>query len=373
MTDNRKNPESSIWKVNIYRVLLLVVGMIAIMILLALFLEVPVKEVVQIMSKQVIEALVTVIVVGVLIDLIMRSATIREMRGAVTDALFNNEGSMRYFNEETLKNIVRSSVNALNGQTHGPQLFCANIDPYLGKKFNFRDQYQYDITMNSFPMPITTGKVSFDPAYYCLVASRIGYIKYFGTGIPEEIQIAFGYDQSILEGMIGDQQFLFREGIFLDDAERNVLEQFSEGDLRQFVSNAMMLKVSMYDILIDNYEVEPLSRGFAVKYKVPENERKSEPIADPLSLSALKCRIEFSMPYSKSIKHFLVTLTEPTHEPEITFHNAVSHGNIEAITFFSGQAKASDVESNMLPAGVGWRVKVRNWVFPRSGVVFIWH
>jgi len=86
-----------------------------------------------------------------------------------------------------------------------------------------------------------------------------------------------------------------------------------------------------------------------------------------------KFKVRFEMPQAKSYDRFSVFISEPTFNPHINFRfDKKSMQGVTPITFFAGK-EPLDPGYIQYPSDNKVKVHVgQKWIFPRSGVVFVW-
>jgi alanine racemase len=231
----------------------------------------------------------------------------------------------------------------------GDAIYYEMFEALFGKEdrqLELRDHFKYDIHVRDFSAEETAANGQAEN--YFKVTTRIEYTKFLRN---EVFLIGCAMNNRQLAALFADARCEYR---WLLSEQNN---PFKESDFQ------------VERVSVDNEDVPIIRAGKTGRgYEVwcggdALNRKLGRPV---------KIEIEVVTRKSKSSNVFSVFIVYPTRGLEITFnHGDTGMKNVREVSFFSGRHPNPEVTKE---DGKSVRIKVgdKNWIFPTSGVIFIW-
>jgi len=231
----------------------------------------------------------------------------------------------------------------------GDAIYYEMFEALFGKEdrqLELRDHFRYDIHVRDFSAEERTANGQAEN--YFKVTTRIEYTK---TLRNEVFLIGCAMNNRQLAALFADARCEYR---WLLSEQNN---PFKESDFQ------------VERVRVDNEDVPIIRSG--------KTERGYEVWCGGDALNrklgrSVKIEIEVVTRKSKGSNVFSVFIVYPTRGLEITFnHGETGMKNVREVSFFSGRHPNPEVTKE---DGKSVRIKVgdKNWIFPTSGVIFIW-
>ena len=229
----------------------------------------------------------------------------------------------------------------------GDAIYYEMFETLFGKEdrqLELRSSFRYDISIAQMPGSGEQRKRA--DAYFQLRT----HVEYKKTIRSDVFMIGCASDRAQLEALIEDEHCEYRWILGGDDL---VVE-------RDFTVERM--RIDGEDIPIT--EARKTARGYEVWCGSDKLKSKIN--------REVKIEIEILTKKAKSNRTFPVYLLYPTRGLEINFHygQAGLH-NVRAESFFAGRHPRADIRASR-DQSIHIRIAPEEWVFPTSGVIFIW-
>jgi len=247
-----------------------------------------------------------------------------------------------------IDSIIRHCLQARTSDEElGDAIYYEMLETLFGKEdrqLELRSSFRYDISISQLP----EGAEYKRPEAYFQLRTHIEYTKTIRSDI---FLIGCASDRKQLEALIEDEHCEYRW--VLGDDDDLVIE-------RDFTVEKM--RIDGEDIPI--IEARKTHRGYevwcgsdALKAKINKE---------------VKIEIEILTKKAKSNRTYAVYLLYPTQGLEINFHyEHAGLKNVRAESFFAGRHPQARIATTKDKA-INIRVADDEWVFPTSGVIFIW-
>lgn len=247
-----------------------------------------------------------------------------------------------------IDNIIRHCLQArTRSEELGDAIYYEMFETLFGKEdrqLELRSAFRYDITIA--PLPETADPRKRADAYFRL-KTHVEYRKTIRSNI---FMIGCASDSTQLEALIEDEHCEYRWII-------------GGGDLiieRDFSVEKM--RIDGEDIPV--IETKKTGRGYEVWCGSDNLKQKLN--------TEVKIEIEILTKKAKSNRTFPVYLLYPTRGLEINFnHENANLRNVRAESFFAGRHPQASIEARKSKS-INIRISDDEWIFPTSGVIFIW-
>ncbi|SIO25838.1 hypothetical protein SAMN05444722_1058 [Rhodovulum sp. ES.010] len=214
---------------------------------LAFFTNTTIKGVLVEARTAVAGALATFVLLGVILDVALRSNTTSQIEAGLTRIILGNKRLLDSFSDIVKELFVRNSLRSTLGDETGSAVFSSVVHPLMETGNRFRRNYNYDIVLldeTEFPSQRALGEFAdiFDIRKYRWVEENIGYesfdprSEYVHRG-PFTILMLF--DKGTLPAAFERHDIYFRSMVELDADTRERF--FTKGDeaIKQFVLDVM--------------------------------------------------------------------------------------------------------------------------------------
>ena len=230
----------------------------------------------------------------------------------------------------------------------GDAIYYEMLETLFGKEdrqLELRSSFRYDITISQLPETAEDKRRS--EAYFQL-RTHVEYTKTIRSGI---FMIGCASDRAQLDALIEDEHCEYRW----------ILGGGDDLDIeRDFTVEKM--RIDGEDIPV--IEAKKTRRGYEVWCG-------SEALKAKIN-KEVKIEIEILTKKAKNNRTFPVYLLYPTQGLEINFHyEHAGLQNVRAESFFAGRHPQAAITTTKDKA-INVRVSPEEWVFPTSGVIFIW-
>ncbi len=279
--------------------------------------------------------------------------------GVLTEALeFGNEKDNAYskvpdeLKQETLKNILVSYMEEENAE-----MILDMIRPYLERKFNEKKDFRYTLSITSLKegsCPFC--KLPFENLRekYCRVYERLSFSKrYIKSEGPDEIWIAFTFDDGSLDDNLHDEKVFFSESLKLRREDIDVIKAMTKDMYTEMVERLFKLQVAING-RSPEHEIAVEETGIYVKYKLPERSKE------------IRFKASFEIPFDYNNNFLYISISEPTFSPEILIEYQEDYFDATLIPFFDDTMKLT--ESTGFNGEFEMCAEDR-WIMPMSGAI----
>lgn len=230
----------------------------------------------------------------------------------------------------------------------GDAIYYEMLETLFGKEdrqLELRSSFRYDITISQLP---ETAEYKRRSEAYFQLRTHVEYTKTIRSGI---FMIGCASDRTQLDALIEDEHCEYRW----------ILGGGDDLDIeRDFTVEKM--RIDGEDIPV--IEAKKTRRGYEVWCG-------SEALKAKIN-KEVKIEIEILTKKAKNNRTFPVYLLYPTQGLEINFHyEHAGLQNVRAESFFAGRHPQAAITTTKDKA-INVRVSPEEWVFPTSGVIFIW-
>jgi len=311
------------------------------------------------------------------LQIFQHTSLTREIEATVTRVLAGNTPILDKFSPAVKRDFVRSSLESALGPEVGAASF-RHVSTMMDEGAVFRRGFEYRVWIRTGAPDALAGEAwqgLRDPARYCWVHEDLAYQRYlphadsFQRG-PFEVAVTF--DSDTLSSLFADQTLFAR---FLIQLEPEEMERYSRGErLVDFVREVCALVASSDPdgarLATDALQCVfvPAQRNGGLGYVR---------VRIPISLSAdraARLRLQLRYPYRRSARHFTFSMPQPVEAPSLEFNAAGHMAQVAAIPYLGVAPGALEVRC--IDAGETPRYEVRVahgvWVFPTSGITFVW-
>ena len=247
-----------------------------------------------------------------------------------------------------IDNIIRHCLQTrTRDEELGDAIYYEMFETLFGKEdrqLELRSSFRYDITIAQLPDADRRPRAE---AYYQLRT----HVEYRKTIRSNLFMIGCASDSKQLEALIEDEHCEYRW--ILGGGEDLVME-------RDFTVEKM--RIDGCDIPI--IEAKITDRGYEVWFG-------SDTLKSKIN-QEVKIEIEILTKKAKGNRTFPVYLLYPTRGLEINFNYETANlKNVRAESFFAGRHPQADIRA-VKGKSINIKISSEEWVFPTSGVIFIW-
>jgi len=248
-----------------------------------------------------------------------------------------------------IDNIIRHCLQTrTRNEELGDAIYYEMFETLFGKEdrqLELRSSFRYDITIAQLP---ETAELRPRAEAYFQLRTHVEYKKTIRSNI---FMIGCASDSAQLAALIEDEHCEYRW--ILGGGEDLVIE-------RDFTVERMLIDGEAIPII----EAKKTGRGYEVWCGSDNLKSKIN--------REVKIEIEILTKKAKSNRTFPVYLLYPTRGLEINFdYEKANLKNVRAENFFAGRHPQADIRASKGRA-IHIRISNEEWIFPTSGVIFIW-
>lgn len=333
--------------------------------------SIPPKDVLKVVIESTVHAFFVVVILGVVLEYVIKKEHQEEILHAVREELFSDKGLAELASKERLVKLMRSQLEVLTDSVRAEALYSGGIRPYIeGSAFNLRTEYQYQIKFTeSDEYTRTLQGIGLSHGNYYEVSQAIRYRTHFDRRHADidrrHVRVAFIFGHQLHARASRTQRYIFREVLHLEELD-------VERIMRSAHSTHVQLVSQLFNPILKDPSgnVIPLEE-VSIKDSVVELAYDARSLWSEGKDGFLSINFEYSMPFSRSAKHFLVVFPEPTDRPKVTFVPALSQ-KVEAIPFFTRDERTLDPTSERTREKGALNFELTTWLLPSSGIVFVW-
>lgn len=333
--------------------------------------SIPPRDVLKVVIESTVHAFFVVVILGVVLEYVVKKEHQEEILHAVRQELFSDRGLGELASRDRLVKLLRSQLEVLTDSIRAEALYAGGIRPYIeGHAFNLRTEYQYQIKFAEAGEYIDGLQVlGLSPGNYYEVSQSIRYRTHFSSRQADidrrHARVAFILGHRLHARASRTQRYIFREVLHLEERDVELIMNAEPSSHFQLVSQ--LFSPALKD---PNGNVVPLE-DVSIKDSVVELSYDARSLWAKEKDHCLSINFEYSMPYSRSAKHFLVVFPEPTERPKVGFVPALSQA-VEAIPFFTRDEGSLDPTSERTREKGALNFELTTWLLPSSGIVFVW-
>lgn len=284
-----------------------------------------------------------------------------EISEEITQTLMSNPGVMNVFDTDIRRSFVKSTISSLVGDDKIDMVYGV-IEPYLVYQYDIRPLFEYSIDVGAY-RPVKDCEISqiFSKEKYFLIKEEYTCKKIF-TGrntLSNPVRVGFFTDLADLDSELKNQKFVFRESLKVEEHDLQQLVELSDEEKWDYVTKCMKLNVCINNEKTVMKKVEITMSGISVEFMAEEGiEKKNEMLLE----------MGFAMPQVKHKSEFLVSLSEPTYAPTITFKFDEEMMHVSTYPFLDDNDALLQTATQM-PGII--KINMKDWVYPVKGLVFI--
>ncbi|MBB3113223.1 hypothetical protein FHS18_005326 [Paenibacillus phyllosphaerae] len=306
-------------------------------------------------------AIIPLIIFNILFEYLMRTHQSKVVQESIAETLLMKEEVLTQFSEDNRKEFLKNTAQSLVGKDEGEMLYSTLFVPYLSKSRNFRRNFKYYIfyTPEDKMRDLDQGARDLFPASdYVWVIEDLSYEKNV-IRLEDELLVGFSYNEQQLESYFKNSRIVFRENLFLHEAQIQQMRAMEEAKLTEFVERSMQFAMEVNGVKLKVKGVIHENGGFVLRLDAQEAK-----FAEDGSYNRLK--VNFRMPQMKAKKQFILVISEPTYGVDILFSNQLEQMNVSAVPFFDQDEIVESLPNDLT------KIQLSSWVLPTSGVVFVW-
>ncbi len=314
-------------------------------------------ELLKVLWKHLTEILLMAGFIGIVYELWIRREFEREMENTVLRAVNANATLLKEkFRGEAVDSIIRNCLEAkLCNEGRATALYEGLISPYVAVE-SFRNKFDYEIKLNKLDNNITANEITFSRDSYFRVIEELTYIKRLNIKSGMEFVVGLCLNDSQLENY-KDKNCIYRTIFRIGESEKAVLN-------RPLPEDIFKIEVKLNDKELTSSLTEyDAKNGIKIVCKY-----KGEKInVDEESTFYVKVVTL----HNKNVNYYTAYLYDPSKCPKIKLHYTDEIKDIFAVTHFT-TSKGKDVIPKRDNDARHISVDTDEWVFPTSGVVFVW-
>ena len=284
-----------------------------------------------------------------------------EISEEITQTLMSNPRALDAFDEDVKRNFVRSTISSIVGHDKIDTVYGA-IEPYLIYQYNIRNLFEYNIEVEPYKNPVNWDeKLRFDKQKYYLIREGFNCKKTLTTPLNPKNQFKIGFfaDPTMLDAELKNSNYIFREKLQIETKDLKTLADLTATEKLDYIDNVMKLYLHINNVHMKAEEVCIDESGISIAFSAE---------AEIDVQKELEIDVRFSIPQLKKHGEFLVSITEPTYSPKITFRYDEESMKVRTYTFLNDKT-ASLSDATRVPGMV--KIDPTGWVYPIKGVMFI--
>ncbi|GGJ04141.1 hypothetical protein GCM10010885_11800 [Alicyclobacillus cellulosilyticus] len=317
-------------------------------------------------------------VVGLIFEWWNRRRSEEQLRSAIVDAIMFSDEVLRRLTHEAKFNYIQRMLRAMLGPRRGDALYAAYIRPFAVRPHAetlFRTSFKYDITF----LPSPAAGAPSRP--YHRVIETIEYEKAMRLPDPAlaraGLYLVAALREDDLAPYFADPRCVYRSVMGLADADAAALADARDpvawaAAFHQVLEVRINGQPAKLRTVYEDGVFKTYLSGYDLHEAGPGDTEDTDDHADAGGVR-LHLRAVLETVHATSRNFYTVYLSEPSRAPEVTFRYHEGMRDVVCLRFLSG-VEDGDVAVWHHAAGQSLTLKVRKgqWVFPTSGVVFVW-
>ncbi len=295
------------------------------------------------------------------LEYLNRDYASKEMSRQISEVLMGDADIIGLFDDKAKREFLNATITALvENDANESNMAQGAIEAYITEKYDIRPKFKYLIDVRK-----CYKSSFFNPDDYIIIAEELNYEKiYIATEpIGKRFHIGFFVENSELDKQLRQHDYVMREALSILDSDFERLKNLDKESCIQFVENELYISASidndkciMSDVTVDD-------NGIDVEF-----ERANYSTSDKTNQQCVN--LSFVLPQQKNNLSFLVSISQPSYEPEIRFTFPHDVYDIKTFPFFDDKVSTS-VRDATKDTGVYHLDVNGKWVHPMSGVVFL--
>lgn len=280
------------------------------------------------------------------------------------ETLTGNASMMNNFKEDVRRNFVESTVASLVGDEKCQMAYDV-IKPYIDDTpYNIRDNFKYYVNIGNYTKEFVTENPYIDFKQYYKLTERLTYKKHLAdkNEIPSQIKIGLFAETIQTEKELRGKDYLFRENLKISKGDLNsLMEHFAninEEEKKKFLTDFFKLELKIDNVTAEISDVKINRDGISADFNLVK------PIIDTTFL----IDIDLTIPQFKKHSEVLISISEPTFEPDITFTYQPETTEVAVYQFLNSDAQLVN-DSEFIEGH--YNIHPREWIYPAKGIVFV--
>lgn len=295
------------------------------------------------------------------LEYLNRDYASKEMSRQISEVLMGDSQIIGLFDDKAKRDFLNATITALvENDANESKMAQGAIEAYITEKYDIRPKFKYHIDVRN------CNKSSFfNPDDYILIAEELNYEKvYIATEpIEKRFHIGFFVENSELDKQLRQHNYIMREALSLLDSDFERLKNSDKRSWIKFAEDELRISALIDDEKCVVSDVVVDDNGIDIEFERTDYSSSDKANQQKVSLS-------FVMPQQKNNLSFLVSISQPSYEPEIRFTFPHDMYDVKTFPFFDDKVSTS-VKDATKETGV-YHLDVKDkWVHPMSGVVFL--
>lgn len=302
--------------------------------------------------------------VGLFYEILMRRRFEQEMADTLWKSIDADVSLLKKkIKDEAITSIIKNSLEAKLCNKEMANIFYEGlILPYIGQE-NFRDKFEYKIWLQDMEdvEEREFESIKFNKDYYLTMSEHLEYTKRLNLKKGQQLKVAVCFEDQQLQSYLGDKCCIYRIIIRIRDDTRFQLTRILE-QRPEILNQIFSLEIELNNAKIEQERIlayrEDKGVEIVCKYK-----------GDTKEEAEIKVRAKTVR--DKKVNFYTAYIFDPTFNPQIMF-NYNTENIIDVLTaeYYTSKNKC-EIERDDRAKFISAKV-LGGWVFPTSGVVFIW-
>lgn len=296
--------------------------------------------------------------VGIIYDLFLRRRFKDEMAIIVSKSINADVDFLKEKMGGEVDSIIENCFEAkLCNKEMAGIIFNGLVFPYLDLE-KFRRTFGYEIKFHKLNSDIITSSAAFSKDSYFKVTEELTYTKHLFIKKDTDFVVGLCLDDKQLE-CYKDEDCVYRTIFRINESERITLQTYP------LPETIFKITICINDNeLTQNMTTYDNERGIKINCKYTGTKISVE--------EKTEFKISVAMLHTKRQNYYTAYLYDPSYNPNIKLHYIDEMSNIFATTHFTTSEK-KDIKPEPKNDAKYILVEAKDlWVFPTSGVVFIW-
>ena len=367
LEEKSKNVKEIIhWRILFGSILLVIIGASIFIIYSYLtFPEIGWGELVEKIIVKLVEVLMIAGFIGMAHELLVRRRIEGEMTMAVGKAI---NADIKFLKEKFRGKAVDSIIkNCFEAKLCNADRAVALYEGLGLPSFNeeiFRSEFDYKINLAQLDSDLEIDHIVFSTANYFRMREDLIYKKRLRIKENQALIVGLCFDERHLEHYRG-KECIYRTILRLADNDKeNLLERI------KINPNEILKIFSIETVKINGEDLDPPTlrsydddKGIEMIYY---SNKKKEGVTIEISINSIR---------NKNINYYSAYLYDPTFNPKIRLEYCDEIGEVFPIAFFTSKSKGANKKTRPDPPNPLAKycsIEINEWVFPTSGVVFVW-
>jgi hypothetical protein len=296
-------------------------------------------------------------------ELFMRRQFKDEMAVTVAEAINADVTFLKEKMEGKVDSIIKNCLEAkLRNKAMAINFFDGLISPAISLE-NHRKTFDYKISLEKLNEDVCVDNATFGKDSYFRMTEDLTFTKRLILKKEMELVVGVCFADEQLKHYKG-KECIYRSVLKFKDSEKEVIKTIVDNNHFPETILKITINIGSVELTLQDISTYDVMKGIRFAYKYEGTEIKAD--------KETKVEIKVTTFHEKEANYYTAYLFEPTFKPTIQLKYNDEMKEPFCISYFmcneGEQKEPEEPRDNFISVST----KIKEWVFPTSGVVFMW-